>query len=97
MLGNLGELNFNMIMYIAIIAFLLCLAISVRIKNGIIFKFAIRFVFAVGVIYGMNYISEYSGVDIGIPFNPVTTSVIAFLQVPGIALIYITKFVIYPM
>lgn len=97
MLGDLGESNFNMIMYIVIIAFLISLAISIRVKNGIVFKVAIRFVFAIGIIFGTNYIAQYIGFDIGIPLNPVNTGIIALLQIPGIALIYITKFAIYPM
>lgn len=93
----LSELNLNMLMYIIIMAILISIAISIRIKNGIIFKMAIRFVVAICLISGVNYLSQFAGLDITVPLNPVTASVVAFLQVPGIALIYITKFIIYPM
>lgn len=93
----LSELNMNMLMYIIIMAVLISIAISIRIKNGIIFKMAVRFVLAICLICSVNYISQFVGLDITVPLNPVTASLIAFLQVPGIALIYITKFAIYPM
>ncbi|KMT22456.1 pro-sigmaK processing inhibitor BofA family protein [Clostridium cylindrosporum] len=95
MLNQLG--NMNMLMYIVIMAILITIAISVRVKNGIMVKLAFRFVVAIGIIYGINYITPHIGIDASIPLNPVTASIIALLQAPGMALIYIAKYAIYPM
>ncbi|MEF9935181.1 MAG: pro-sigmaK processing inhibitor BofA family protein [Clostridium sp.] len=96
MLSQLGELNTNMIMYIVIMAVLLSIAISIRIKNGIILKFSLRFLVAVAFIYATNHLSTFMGVDFAIPLNPITAGIAALLQAPGVALIYITKYAIFP-
>lgn len=97
MLTQLENMNMNMLMYIGLMAILISIAISIRVKNGFVFKLGIKFLLAIGFIYVANYINPHIGLDIGIPLNPVTAVVIAVLQIPGIALIYITKFAIYPM
>lgn len=97
MLDKISEVDLNMLMYIGIMAILITIAVSIRIKNGIIFKLAFRFVIAIGIICGINYISPHLGIDLSIPFNPVTATTIAFLQIPGLILIYIAKIIIYPM
>ncbi|MEG2893270.1 MAG: pro-sigmaK processing inhibitor BofA family protein [Clostridium sp.] len=96
MLSQIGDLNMNMVMYIVIMAALLSIAISIRIKNGIILKLSVRFIVAIGFIYAINHLSAFVGVDFAIPLNPITAGVAALLQAPGVALIYITKFAIFP-
>lgn len=97
MLSQIGDFNMNMVMYIVIMAVLLSIAISIRIKNGMIFKLGVRFIAAVAVIYAVNHLSASMGVDFSIPLNPITASVAALLQAPGVALLYITKFAIFPV
>lgn len=97
MLDKISGINLNMLMYIGIMALLISIAISIRIKNGIIFRFIFKFVVAICLISGINYLSPHLGIDASIPFNPVTASIIAFLQIPGLILIYIAKMIIYPM
>lgn len=97
MLKDIGEMNLNIMLYIIIMAVLISLAISIRIKNGIIFKVIIRCVLAVGFICAINYASSFLENDISIPLNLVTTFTIAILNIPGIALVYIVKYIIYPI
>ncbi|MEG0641434.1 MAG: pro-sigmaK processing inhibitor BofA family protein [Clostridium sp.] len=97
MFGILKGLNVNMVTYIVIMAVLLSIVISIRIKNSIIFKLGFRLVIAIGVIYGINYLSPYTGFDISIPLNPITAGVVAVLSAPGMALLYITKFALFPI
>ena len=90
-------MNLNIMLWIIIMAVLISLAISIRIKNGIIFKVFMRCVLAVGFISLVNYGSSFLENDITIPLNLVTTFTIAILNIPGIALVYIVKYIIYPI
>jgi inhibitor of the pro-sigma K processing machinery len=62
-------------------------------KQGKAMNFVIRFVLGGIFIYFFNTIGAY--IKINIPLNPITALVTGMLELPGLALIIILKYIVY--
>jgi inhibitor of the pro-sigma K processing machinery len=91
----------SIIIYIAIIVGLFFLAMALKFKKSIAFKIVFRFLIGAVFIYvlnmGVGLLGNMVKVDLTIPLNPVTAAAIGYLQVPGIVLVYLIKYIIYPV
>ena len=91
----------SIIIYIGIIIGLFFLAMALKFKKSIAFKIIFRFLIGAGFIYilnaGLGLLGNTIKVDLTIPLNPVTAAFVGYLQVPGIILVYLIKYIIYPM
>lgn len=91
----------SIIIYIAIIAGLFIVAMAMKFKKSIAFKIVFRFIIGAVFIYAINagagFLGEKIKVDITIPLNPVTAAFVGYLQIPGLILVYLIKYIIYPV
>lgn len=91
----------SVIIYIAIVVGLFLLAMALKFKNSIAFKIVFRFLLGAVFIYALNagigLFGDAIKVDLTIPLNPMTAAAIGYLQMPGIVLVYLIKYIIYPM
>lgn len=90
----------SIIIYIAIVVGLFLLAMALKFKNSIAFRIVFKFLVGAGFIYafnaGIGLLGDTVKVDLTIPLNPMTAAAVGYLQVPGIVLVYLIKYVIYP-
>lgn len=90
----------SIMIYIAIVVGLFLLAMALKFKKSIAFKIVFRFLIGAGFIYALNagigLLGDGLKVDLTIPLNPMTAAAVGYLQVPGIVLVYLIKYVIYP-
>lgn len=91
----------SIMIYIAIVVGLFLLAMALKFKKSIAFRMVLKFLIGAGFIYALNacigLLGDNLNVDLTIPLNPMTAAAIGYLQVPGIVLVYLIKYVIYPI
>ncbi|SKA98966.1 inhibitor of the pro-sigma K processing machinery [Caloramator quimbayensis] len=87
--------DINVILYIVLIIFLGIVALSLKFKSPSIIKVAFKIVFAGVCIFLFNFFIG-SLIHFTIPLNIVTASSAGLLGLPGIALLFILRFIIFP-
>lgn len=87
------KMDYNVMLYLFFMVLLATIVLSVKFKSGIIFK--VIFKMSVGglFIYLFNFIGR--NFDITMPLNIVTALIAGFLELPGLAFIFILKYIIY--
>lgn len=86
------KIDTNIIWYIIVVVFLGILVMTQ--KGRLILKYAVRIVLAAIFIYLFNLVGKNFSVTI--PFNIFTSCVLGFLEIPGLALIFIIEYIILP-
>ena len=93
--------NINSIINAEVLVFILAVLVlafvSAALKKGfLIITIPIKCVIGGILIYIINiFASKIPGLSI--PLNPLTASIVGVLQVPGLALVLMIKYLIYPM
>lgn len=92
------NLDTNVLLYLMLIVVLATVAMSLKSSGRFIVKSLFKIVLAGVGIYIFNYVTGnlLNLADIKIPFNFLTVLITGLLELPGIALILIMKYVIYP-
>lgn len=85
----------SIIYYLGVVVFLILLVLSMKLKNMIIFKILLKTAIGGLVIFAMNIL--LSLFQTGIPLNLITSFLVGILGIPGILLIFLIKYVIYPL
>lgn len=89
------KFDFNVILYISLVILLALFALSLKFKSTAIIKGALKIAFAGICIYLFNlFIGK--AINFTIPLNPVTAAVTGLLGIPGIFLVIIIMYAIYP-
>ncbi|SEG03095.1 inhibitor of the pro-sigma K processing machinery [Caloramator fervidus] len=91
------SLNFDssMFYYLIVIAFLFVLIISMKLKNLLIFRLILKTAIGGVFIFILNLVLNSFGFSI--PLNLITSFFMGVLGLPGLALILLIKYVIYPL
>lgn len=82
----------NILWYILVVVFLGILVMTQ--KGRVILKYALKIVLAAVFIYLFNLVGK--NFNVKIPFNILTSCILGFLELPGLALIFIIEYVIMP-
>lgn len=88
------NLDYNVLTYILVVLILLSLIISMKTKFSIVFKLMIKCFLGGAFIYIFNFFGKI--IDFTIPFNAITSSIAGIFEIPGVILIFIIKYLIYP-
>jgi inhibitor of the pro-sigma K processing machinery len=87
------KLDTNVMMYLFIVILLATIALSIRFKSGMLFKVIFKMSAGGLFIYIFNFIGK--NFDVIIPLNIATALITGFLELPGLAFIFILKYIIY--
>ena len=87
-------LDQNVINYLFIIALLLLIVISMKIKNLIVFKVLIKTAIGGLLIFGINIV--LSAFKFAIPLNLINSFFVGVLGIPVFVLIFMIKYFIFP-
>ncbi|MCX7884512.1 MAG: pro-sigmaK processing inhibitor BofA family protein [Caloramator sp.] len=87
--------DINVILYIVLIIFLGVVALSLKFKSTLVIKGVFKIVFAGVCIFLFNFFIG-NLIHFIIPLNIITASSAGLLGLPGIALLFILRFVIFP-
>lgn len=92
------NLDTNVLLYLIIVVVLATIAMSLKRSGRIVIKSIFKIIIAGVGIFIFNYVTGnlLNLGDIKIPFNPLTVLMAGLLELPGVALIFIMKYVIYP-
>lgn len=88
-------IDINIILYILVILILGVLVLSLKFKSTIIIKGIFKIVFAGVCIFLFNYFIG-NIIKFTIPLNLITASLTGLLGLPGIALVFILLYIIFP-
>lgn len=95
--GGIGlpiKFDTTMIIYILLVAVLGTSAVIFKNKRGRILGIIGRFILGAAFIYIFNLAAKL--INTSIPLNPLTALIIGLLEIPGLALVLILRYVIYP-
>ncbi|QCX33485.1 pro-sigmaK processing inhibitor BofA [Caloramator sp. E03] len=87
--------DFNVVLYIFIIILLGIIVLALKFKSMSLIKGAFKIVFAGVCIFLFNFFIGKT-VNFIIPLNIITASITGLLGVPGIALLFIMMYIIFP-
>lgn len=86
------------LIYTGIVVVMFLLVISIRYKNNLLIKLVLKTIMGAVLIYAFNwgcgYLEKYINADITVPLNIFTAMCVGILQLPGVALIFIIKYII---
>jgi inhibitor of the pro-sigma K processing machinery len=88
------KLDYNVFFYLFLVVLLATIAMSIKFKSSIIFKVMFRAVLGGLFIYVFNFIGK--NFDLIIPLNIGTALIAGMLELPGLAFIFIVKYIIFP-
>lgn len=88
------KLDNNALLYVFIVILLATIAMSIKFKIGAIFKVCFRIILGGLFIYAFNFIGK--NFNITIPLNIVTVIITGLLEIPGVALIFVMKYILFP-
>lgn len=88
------KFELNMIVYIAIVVILGTSAVVFKSKRSKVLGVVVKFILGGAFLYIFNLIGKLANVSL--PLNPITALIIGLLEAPGLALLLILRYVIYP-
>lgn len=88
------KFEFNMIIYILLVVILGTSAVIFKNKRGKILGVIGRFILGAAFIYIFNLAAKL--INTSIPLNPINALILGLLELPGLALILIIRYIIYP-
>lgn len=89
------SLDKNVLIFFMVVVLLATVSMSLKKSGRTIIKSIFKIALAGVFIYIFNLIGGKLG-SITIPFNPITVLIAGILELPGVALILIMKYIIYP-
>lgn len=95
--GGIGlpiKFDTTMIIYILLVVILGTSAVVFKNKRGKVLGVVVRFILGGAFIYIFNLLAKL--INTSIPLNPITALIIGMLEIPGLALLLILRYVIYP-
>ncbi len=84
----------TIMIYILLVALLGISAVIFKNKRGKILGIIGRFIIGAAFIYIFNLAAKL--INTSIPLNPITALIIGLLEIPGLALVLILRYIIYP-
>lgn len=88
------KFEFNMIIYILLVVILGTSAVIFKNKRGKILGVIGRVILGAAFIYIFNLAARL--INTSIPLNPINALILGLLELPGLALILIIRYIIYP-
>lgn len=92
---SLNLLDNQVLLFIAAIIVLALISTALK-KGRLLFTIPIKFIVGGLMIYIINLLAS-KVVDFSIPLNPLTALIVGLLELPGLALVLMIKYLIYPM
>ncbi|TDT50259.1 pro-sigmaK processing inhibitor BofA family protein [Fonticella tunisiensis] len=93
----MSEILSNTQVYIFLFIIIVLSIISIALKKGsLIIKIPIKFLIGGLFIYIINFFAEKVS-NFTIPLNPITAFAVGVLELPGLILILMIKYLIYPL
>jgi len=85
----------SIIYYLGVVIFLILLVLSMKLKNLIIFKIILKTAIGGLIVFAMNILLNLF--QTAIPLNLITSFLVGVLGIPGLLLIFLIKYVVYPL
>lgn len=95
MIDGLKNVDSQVLIFILLVIVLAIAAAALK-KGALIITIPIKCIVGGLIIYIINIFAAKIS-DFTIPLNPLTASMIGLLQLPGIALVLMIKYLIYPV
>lgn len=85
----------SIIYYLGVVIFLILLVLSMKLKNLIIFKILLKTAIGGLIVFAMNILLNLF--QMTIPLNLITSFLVGVLGIPGLLLIFLIKYIVYPL
>ncbi|MDO6353477.1 MULTISPECIES: pro-sigmaK processing inhibitor BofA family protein [unclassified Caloramator] len=85
----------SIIYYLGVVIFLILLVLSMKLKNLIIFKIILKTAIGGLIVFAMNILLNLF--QMTIPLNLITSFLVGVLGIPGLLLIFLIKYIVYPL
>ncbi|CCJ34371.1 hypothetical protein CAAU_2287 [Caloramator australicus RC3] len=85
----------SIIYYLGVVIFLILLVLSMKLKKLIIFKIILKTAIGGLIVFALNILLNLF--QTAIPLNLITSFLVGVLGIPGLLLIFLIKYIVYPL